>query len=76
MKLTRQQKIALRYLLSEGQCLDAGLWLEGVRPWPTMESLVYKGLVRSVEYQSAGLEDQIGWVRELTPLGRQIAEAL
>jgi len=50
----------------DDQATDASAWNEGVRPWPTMENLVKKGLIEKVEW--VGHED--GWLYQLTPLGR------
>lgn len=76
-RLTRQQKRVLRYLLREDESNDYYIESEAcVRAHPTVDNLIAKGLVCNIEFVSYGLEDQEGWIRGLTPLGREVAEGL
>lgn len=68
VKLTRQQQLALCSFegSAEGEMGSAGAcWNEGVRPWPTMDNLVEKGLAVLVEWY----DEYEGYLYKLTALG-------
>jgi hypothetical protein len=67
--LTRQQQIALRWLMVEGPACEQGLRMEGIRPRPTLFNLVKKGLAENLGWNGVGLDDQVGYVFKITPAG-------
>lgn len=73
--LTRQQEAALRAF--DGSHVgetssDSACWLEDVRPWPTMDNLIAKGLVERLAW--FGPED--GWEYALTEAGARAREVV
>lgn len=67
MKLTRQQQRALRvFRYDDGRATDGAVWDEGVRPWPTMDNLVEKGLAT----RGGWLDPEWGYEYTLTDAGR------
>lgn len=68
--LTRQQQRALCSFdgsVEGAQGSDMGCWEEAVRPWPTMDNLIAKGLCERTERLSWAEEE--GWIYELTAEG-------
>ena len=72
--LTRQQRIALRWLRAEGEACEQGLWMEGVRPRPTLFNLVKKGLAENLGWNGTGCDDQVGYRFRITLAGEQAAK--
>ena len=77
--LTKQQQRAmLAFLWSGGprgfddEACDGSVWDYGVRPWPTMDNLVAKGLVERDSWY--GPEE--GWNYRLTDAGREYMAAV
>lgn len=71
-KLTKRQERAMLAFLWGGprgfddEACDGAVWDWGVRPWPTMDNLVTKGLIERDSWN--GLEE--GWLYRLTDAGR------
>jgi predicted ArsR family transcriptional regulator len=78
-RLTKQQERAMRAFLwpssprgFDDHAGDLTVWSYGVRPWPTMDNLVAKGLVEAESWN--GHEE--GWNWQLTDLGRDYMRRL
>lgn len=76
VRLTKQQKAALGYLLLQGEAHDYWMYdYTGYQAWPTMNNLVKKGLVENVSWEEYSYEER-GYVRKLTHDGYRLARQL
>jgi hypothetical protein len=64
--LTKQQTRAMCAFEFDDEPSDASVWELGVRPWPTMENLVAKGLIE----RGPWWDKEHGYLYRLTDSGR------